>query len=493
VRGTFWFLCFILAAPRAFAIQADVEDLSDQAYETRALELIEGAERSIVLSLYEFDFEPSQPRHPGTRFAEALVRAKKRGVSLYLVLNRNYEFQAPGEESIFTRNDPVYAYLRAAGIQDVFFADPGRRVHDKLLIVDGQWVLEGSHNWSHSAMRLNRESSALIRSREYASIKEARVRALKRLEEGEVPEARRIRLPNAFLKDPRYLKRMTHDRDFRALAIYLWLLYESDKRGSPEFEMDLGEMRQGLNLPVDWDTSKARRQLIKVLKKKLAGRYHLLEIAIPHGTSARIRLLPLESKETGWTNLPAALFETGLIKTFSEAALTTYLTGLYLSETSPIHPWWSAPQTGWANLFGISQDVIQEGTKELKRANLLEVIYFGFEQNPFFKDRPTNQYRFNPVFSEFQLERKWRALREKSSDAHFELARRYANELEDPNDPVLVSELLGLLAKYPEAWVEEVMARMRSLRPDNPRKSFDYAEGILEGFAVERAQSPQSF
>jgi len=51
VPSTFWFLCFILLSPGAFAIEADVEDISDRAYEDRALELIEGSRKSIVLSL----------------------------------------------------------------------------------------------------------------------------------------------------------------------------------------------------------------------------------------------------------------------------------------------------------------------------------------------------------------------------------------------------------------------------------------------------------
>ncbi len=484
MRSAFWFLCFILFAPRAFAVQAEVEDLSDRAYEDRALKLIDESRRSIVLSLYQFDADPAKPWHPATKFADALIRAHGRGLSLYLLLNRNYDFQSAGTESLFTRNDTAYAYLRKAGVQNVFFADPGRRVHDKLLIVDGEWVLEGSHNWSYSAMRVNRESSSLIHSPEYASIKEARVRSLKRLADDLALEGKRIRLANAFLKDSAYFTRMVHDRDFRALGIYLWLLYESDKRANLEFEMDLDEIRKWVRMPADWDSNKARRQLIKVLKKKLAGRYHLIDVQIPFGSNARIRLLPVESGEKGWINLPAALFETSVIQTFSEAALATYLTGLYLSETSPIHPWWSAPQTGWAHLFGISEDVIQDGIKELRRANLLEVIYFGMDQKPFYKDRPVSQYRLNRMAGLSESAKHWQDLRSHSPDLYRQ-ARLYARQLEDPQDPILALRIVELLKKYPPPWVEEAMGRVRNLRTDNPRKNFDYVEGILEGFALE--------
>lgn len=481
-------VCVMVSASTLSAetYQAEVEDASDRAYFEEAKTLIDQAKQSISLSLYALDIKEGDLNHPGTRLAQSLIQASRRGVSIDAVLNRNYEFDLPGKESIFTRNDNAFAYLRQAGIAGVSFADPGRRVHDKLLVVDGEWVLEGSHNWSYSAIRLNRESSTLIHSAEYAKLKAARIRAIKRLPEDQPLQGKSIQIPNAFLKEPRFLKRFVGKHDFRALQVYLWLIYESDRQSSRELELDFETLARWTNLPADWDQNKKRRQLIKILKKKLAGRYGLIKAEIPHGGNAQIRMLKIESAETGWINLPAALFDYGMIQPLSEAGIAVYLTALYLAETSPIAPSWAVPQTAWANLFGISKSVIHSGTWELRQANLIEVIYFGQDQKPFFKDRPVSQYRLNLLLPPETIQRQWKTLQEKSTPDDYARTGKMAQDLEDPNDPLLREQLLKLLENYPDEWIEESMNRLRGLRTDNPRKNFYYLEGILEGFASDR-------
>lgn len=468
-----------------FAFGAEVEDLSDRAYLPRAVELIDQAKKSIAISLYQFDIDPARTKHPGTQLFQALLRARERKVPIFIVLNRNYEFLKGGENSIFTRNDETYAVLKDAGFKEVYFADPGRRVHDKLVVIDQEWVIEGSHNWSPSAMRLNRESSSLIHSAAYALLKEERIKGLKRAEPEEERLERKLILENAFLKDPRYLNQSVETQDFRSMALYLWLRYEASRLGGDSLELDLEKMAEWLRLPSDWDRSRARRQLIKVLKRKLAGRYRLIEVEIPFSQKAKIRLLPIESEERGFLSLPAAFFEYDTIQSLSHAALVVYLTGRYLSEMSPIRPWWQIPQNAWAALFKISSTVIGDGSRELRQKNLLEVIYFGFEQKPFWKDRPPNQYRLNRLVSEAEEMARWQKIREQAGDHVYQLARRYARDLGDPRDPELVEKLLELLGKYPEAWVERAIRRLRMLQADNPRKSVYYLAGILAGWALE--------
>ena len=479
-------LLILLSRGEVRALEADVEDLSDRSYFPRAVQLIDQAHQSIFISLYEFDADPARARHPGTQLFGALLRAKARKVSIYILLNRNYEFLKAGEASLFDRNDAVYAALKEAGIQEVYFADPGRRVHDKLVVIDGEWVIEGSHNWSSSALKLNRESATLVHSAAYARLKQERIKGLKKAQTQEEDLEKKFPLENAFLKDPRYLKRFVGAGDFRSMALYLWLRYEADRRGENSFELELEKMAGWARLSADWSRSAVRRQLIRVLRKKLMGRYGLIEVEIGFGEKARIRLLPIESEERGFSSLPVRFFEYGTIRSLSEAGLAVYLTALYLSETSPIRPWWSVPQNAWAALFGISPDVIQTGSEELRRANLLEVIFFGFDQKPFFKDRPPNQYRLNQPVSQTEETARWQRLREQAGDHRFLLARRYARDLGDPRDPELTGKLIELFEKYPQAWIERAMRRMEKLKADNPRKNIYYIEGILTGWSMER-------
>ena len=184
-------------------------------------------------------------------------------------------------------------------------------------------------------------------------------------------------------------------------------------------------------------------------------------------------------------NLPVTFFEYGTIQTLSHAGLVVYLTGRYLSETSPISPWWSVPRNAWAGLFKISVAVIQDGTFELRQLNLLEVIYFGFDQVPYYKDRPPNQYRLNRLISEAEEAAQWEKIRGSTDEKTYTQARLYARDLKDPRDPALTKKILELFEKYPCPWVARAMRRVEVLRPDNPRKTIHYVEGILVGFAQE--------
>lgn len=305
------------------------------------------------------------------------------------------------------------------------------------------------------------------------------------MEAAEDPAERKLTLENAFLKDPRYLTRFVHASDFRSMVLYLRLRYEAYRQKTDLLELELEKMADWLALPPDWGRAKARRQLIKVLKKKLAARYGLIAVEIPFGEQAKIRLLPLESKEQGYLSLPVTFFEYGTIQSLSHAALVVYLTGRYLSETSPIRPWWQIPRNAWAALFRISPSVITSGVQELRRLNLLEVIYFGFDETPYYKDRPPNQYHLNRLVSEAEEARRWQKLREEAGEEPYRIARRHARDLGDPMDPELTKKILGLLERYPEPWVARAMQRLRVLQVDNPRKSVYYLAGILAGFAQE--------
>ena len=50
-------------------------------------------------------------------------------------------------------------------------------------------VIEGSMNWSTSALRTNRESVTLIESEEYAKEKIGRIESLKTIDEGDLDRA----------------------------------------------------------------------------------------------------------------------------------------------------------------------------------------------------------------------------------------------------------------------------------------------------------------
>ena len=62
---------------------------------------------------------------------------------------------------------------------DVRYIVPSQRLHAKLIVVDERTVVDGSANWSYSALAENAESSTMIISQQYAVLKLQWIWALK--------------------------------------------------------------------------------------------------------------------------------------------------------------------------------------------------------------------------------------------------------------------------------------------------------------------------
>jgi phosphatidylserine/phosphatidylglycerophosphate/cardiolipin synthase-like enzyme len=61
-------------------------------------------------------------------------------------------------------NDDAYRILKEAGI-DVRFIRPESKMRDKLIVIDGETVIDGSTNWTRKALEENEESASRRRSR----------------------------------------------------------------------------------------------------------------------------------------------------------------------------------------------------------------------------------------------------------------------------------------------------------------------------------------
>lgn len=190
----------------------------------------------------------------------------------------------------------------------VFHLLPSRlRLHDKLVIVDSRFVVEGSTNWSISALKSNRESATLIDSPELAGIKLLRLKMLPLIIEPKEKEPHRalylenlpdsIVIPNLLLLDGRYFPKMFTSQDSRGMDLYLLLLAHSQVVGKSNFFVELESMALSLNMPVSWLDFGLRRQVIRSLKR-LRDNYGLVGVKFFHGKDAWIEL----------TNLPQEVF-----------------------------------------------------------------------------------------------------------------------------------------------------------------------------------------
>ena len=111
-----------------------------------ALESIKVAKEQICLHAYSFTSKP---------ITSALIAAHERGVKVAVMADRRESKQR-------------YCRLREladAGIP-VYIDKVAGLAHNKVIIVDDQWVVTGSFNWSAAAEERNAENILCIKSRE---------------------------------------------------------------------------------------------------------------------------------------------------------------------------------------------------------------------------------------------------------------------------------------------------------------------------------------
>jgi phosphatidylserine/phosphatidylglycerophosphate/cardiolipin synthase-like enzyme len=114
---------------------------------------IDSAKKEILVAVYAFTNDD---------LASALVRAKKRGVAVQVIIDR--EFDAANDKSkgrlLEHERIPV---RRASGIKPTTSDRDSGLMHQKFAVIDRRLVFSGSYNWTHSADKLNHENLLLFR------------------------------------------------------------------------------------------------------------------------------------------------------------------------------------------------------------------------------------------------------------------------------------------------------------------------------------------
>lgn len=107
--------------------------------------LIDKAQKSIWIVVYDWRWYPNDPGHSVQLFNQAIIRAVRRGVKVSAVVNHKN----------------ILSVLRTNGIEAVILATKNI-VHAKLMIIDDDILIIGSHNYTHSAFTHNLEISAVL-------------------------------------------------------------------------------------------------------------------------------------------------------------------------------------------------------------------------------------------------------------------------------------------------------------------------------------------
>lgn len=116
-------------------------------YPEKVVPMLVAASRSIDIIIYEWRLYPSRPTHQVMVFTSAIADAVKRGVAVRVLC---------ASEGL--RDD-----LRRLGIQ-ARSSYTAKLLHAKIIIIDKEKVILGSHNFTQSAFSQNIEVSAALSS-----------------------------------------------------------------------------------------------------------------------------------------------------------------------------------------------------------------------------------------------------------------------------------------------------------------------------------------
>ncbi len=154
-------ICSLLGCSQRPADSAEsIDPLLNEAYFRVLREEIAAAQEEIILSVFLFKTSPSKKGRT-RRIGAALKRAARRGLRVVVLLEKS------AQRGLNEENGKTAADLSEAGVL-VLFDDPRRTLHTKMVIIDREIVLLGSHNLTESALQYNHEASLRIQSKALA-------------------------------------------------------------------------------------------------------------------------------------------------------------------------------------------------------------------------------------------------------------------------------------------------------------------------------------
>ncbi len=130
--------------------------VKDNQYLSVAMALVEQAKKEICVSTFKLEVNEKPRGRTLKSFFEKLVQKQKEGVKVKVLFNWHDD-----KRSVARTNYPASLFLKNSGA-DVRFLDHNRCCHAKLIIVDQEKVLLGSHNLSVRSCENNFELSYLI-------------------------------------------------------------------------------------------------------------------------------------------------------------------------------------------------------------------------------------------------------------------------------------------------------------------------------------------
>ena len=145
------FLVLIVFFPHLLFADIKVYFSPNGGCQAAVISQIQKAHKTIDIAMYYFT---------SREIAQTLIKAKKRGVSIRMVLDRSQRGQIYSKSKYFIKKGLAVKYHEGSGL-----------MHNKFAVIDGEVLVTGSFNWTATAEQKNEENLLVISgedlSREY--------------------------------------------------------------------------------------------------------------------------------------------------------------------------------------------------------------------------------------------------------------------------------------------------------------------------------------
>ncbi|HEY7166372.1 MAG TPA: phospholipase D-like domain-containing protein [Candidatus Binatia bacterium] len=121
---------------------------------THLLREIERAQKELLVAVYAFTNDD---------LASALIQAKKRGVTVRVIIDREYDSATDRSKGKFLELQKI-PLRRLSGVKSNTGEKDGGLMHQKFAVIDRSLVFTGSYNWTRAADHLNDENLLMFRN-----------------------------------------------------------------------------------------------------------------------------------------------------------------------------------------------------------------------------------------------------------------------------------------------------------------------------------------
>lgn len=135
-----------------------VVPINDRHYAPALMRLIDSAQVSLRVCLYQARFYTEYPASLSNQLVDKLILARERGVDVQVIIDTS-PWKEGGE---FDKQNQETAIRLVKGGCRVFLDSTEIQSHQKTLIADAQVTVVASANWSHYSLTSNREVAVMI-------------------------------------------------------------------------------------------------------------------------------------------------------------------------------------------------------------------------------------------------------------------------------------------------------------------------------------------